>query len=237
MKFWPFAVREPTYLRKLLPPTRPLNSTRLRISPNLPEPWISHHIIDHSVIICFNTNPVCPLLRPPTQNLIPAAVYIEMALEFPGVTHVWDCRFENAYILDESAPPGVLEVSKEGNSWRVKSSSALQSMQGDLEWTRSGAVFDTLHSYGKLGYGKPVLGLDDITRVDVEAVLARCIQTHEKAELYADLDGIAQFGPEYVYKYIHTLHLGTCSQLSQISESEQSINQRQRSDMLDSRTC
>jgi fatty acid synthase len=69
-----------------------------------------------------------------------------MALEFPDVTQIWDCRFENAYILDDSAPPGTLEVAKEGNNWWVKSSSSLQSMQGDLEWTRSGAVFDTMHS-------------------------------------------------------------------------------------------
>jgi fatty acid synthase len=121
-----------------------------------------------------------------------------MALEFPGVTQIWDCRFENAYILDDSAPPGTLEVSKEGNNWWVKSSSSLQSMQGDLEWTRSGAVFDTMHSYGKLGYGKPVLGPHDITHVDVKAILSRCIQTNEKAEIYAETEGIAQFGPEYV---------------------------------------
>jgi fatty acid synthase len=130
------------------------------------------------------------------QNLIPAAAYIEMALEFPDVTHVWDCQFESAFILDESAPPGTLEVSKKGNSWWVRSSSALQSMQGSMEWTRSGAVFDKLHSCGKLGYGKPVLGPNDFTHVDVETVLRRCIQTYEKAALYGDLEGIAQFGPE-----------------------------------------
>jgi fatty acid synthase len=121
-----------------------------------------------------------------------------MALEFPDVTQIWVCRFENAYILDDSAPPGTLEVAKEGNNWWVKSSSSLQSMQGDLEWTRSGAVFDTMHSYGKLGYGDPVLGPNDITHVDVGAVLARCIQTHEKPAIYAEIEGIAQFGPEYV---------------------------------------
>ena len=130
------------------------------------------------------------------QNLIPAAAYIEMALEFPDVTHVWDCQFESAFILDELAPPGTLEVSKKGNSWWVKSSSALQSMQGNLEWTRSGAVFDKLHSCGKLGYGNPVLGPNDFTHVDVEAILGRCIQTYEKAALYGDPEGIAQFGPE-----------------------------------------
>jgi hypothetical protein len=49
MQLWPFAAREASYIRCLLPPTRPLNSPRLRISPKLPEPWISHHVIDHSV--------------------------------------------------------------------------------------------------------------------------------------------------------------------------------------------
>jgi fatty acid synthase len=120
-----------------------------------------------------------------------------MALEFPGVTQVWDCRFEAAYILDDTVAPGTLEVARDGNNWWVKSSSAIQTMQGDLEWTRSGAEFDTTHSYGKLGYGTPGLDADAITHVNVDAVLDRCIQTHEKEALYADLEGIAQFGPEY----------------------------------------
>jgi len=49
MKFWPFGHREPTYLRKLLAPPAKLNSSRLRISPNHPEPWMGDHVIDHSV--------------------------------------------------------------------------------------------------------------------------------------------------------------------------------------------
>jgi fatty acid synthase, animal type len=126
---------------------------------------------------------------------VPAAAYIEMALEFPGVTQVWDCRFETVFILEESAPPGTLEVAKDGNAWSVKSSSALETMQGDLEWTRSVPEFDIMHSYGKLGYGKPELSPGGITKVDVEAVLARCIRTYEKDEIYAELN-MAQFGPE-----------------------------------------
>jgi len=118
-----------------------------------------------------------------------------MALEFPGVTHIWDCRFEAACILDETVPY-TLEVSKDGDDWYVKSSSQLQTVQGDLEWTRGAAEFDTVHSYGKLGYGKPELDSDAITHVDVDAVQARCTQTHEREALYADLEGIAQFGPE-----------------------------------------
>ncbi|PCH43244.1 hypothetical protein WOLCODRAFT_74073, partial [Wolfiporia cocos MD-104 SS10] len=178
-KLYPLANREPTYLRRLLPPTRPLNSTRLRVSPHIPESWVSHHVIDHSI-------------------LIPAAAYVEMALEFPDVTHVWDCRFESACILEEGVPPVTLEVAKEGVSWWVKSSTALQTMQGDLEWTRTSPAFDMMHAYGKLGYGKPELYPDSITKVDVDAVLKRCISAHDKDELYADLEGIAQFGPEWV---------------------------------------
>jgi fatty acid synthase, animal type len=128
--------------------------------------------------------------------LIPAAAYIEMALEFPGVTQVWDCHFDAAFILEESCPPGTLEVAKDDINWSIKSSSALETMQGDLEWTRSAPEFDIMHAYGKLSYGKPELSPRGMAEVDVDAVLARCIQTHEKAELYADLEGIAQFGPE-----------------------------------------
>ncbi|KAF7792169.1 hypothetical protein EIP86_003199 [Pleurotus ostreatoroseus] len=177
-KVTPFALPVPSYLNRLLPRTRPLNSRRLRVSPQLPETWISHHVIDHS-------------------NLIPAATYIEMALEFPGVTQLWDCHFEAACILEESVPAVTLEVSKDGISWWVKSSTALQSVEGDLEWTRTGAVFDKTHAYGKVGYGKPQLDSSSITRVDVEAVLARCLQTNYKEEMYADMEGFAQFGDEF----------------------------------------
>nr|ART89046.1 polyene polyketide synthase 1 [Agaricomycetes sp.] len=179
MKFWPFAPRAQPYLRRLLPAERPLNSTRLRISPGLPEPWMGHHIIDHA-------------------NIVPAAAYIEMALEFPGVTQVWDVRFEAAYTLDESSPPGTLEVSRDGHSWSVKSSSALLTMQGDLEWTRAAPEFDTVHAYGKIGYGKPEISRGGFEKIDVDAVLARCFQSHEKDELYTGLEGIAQFGSEFV---------------------------------------
>ena len=130
------------------------------------------------------------------QNLIPAATYIEMALEFPGVTQLWDCYFEAACILEESVPAVTLEVAKDGINWWVMSSTALQSVEGDLEWTRTGAVFDKTHAFGKVGYGKPQLDSSSITRVDVEAVLTRCLQTNYKEEMYADMEGFAQFGDE-----------------------------------------
>jgi fatty acid synthase, animal type len=128
--------------------------------------------------------------------LLPAAAYVETALEFPGVTHIFDCRFEAACTLDESAPPTTLEVSKEGNSWSVKSSTALENMIGDLEWTRSGPVPDELHARGKLGFDAPEVGLDAVTKVDVEAVLGRCISTHAKDEYYAEIKRFLQFRPQ-----------------------------------------
>jgi hypothetical protein len=79
-----------------------------------------------------------------------------MGLEFPGVTEVWDCRFENMCILDDSTPPTTLEISKEGIEWFVKSSTPLQNMRGDLEWVRQNAPpFDTIHSRGKLATVRP----------------------------------------------------------------------------------
>ena len=128
--------------------------------------------------------------------MVPAAAYMEMALEFPGVTQVLDCRFEAACMLDDSSPPITLEVAKEGNSWTVKSSTALQTMTGDLEWTRSGPVFDKVHARGRMGFGMPEMGLDSVTKVDVEAVLRRCISTHSKDEFYDGMNIFLQFGPQ-----------------------------------------
>ncbi|CCM04557.1 uncharacterized protein FIBRA_06738 [Fibroporia radiculosa] len=179
-KLWRFGMDEPSYICNLLPAERPLNSTRLRVSPIMPEPWMGHHVIDHT-------------------NLIPAAAYLEMGMEFPGVTHLYDCRFETMYVLDESGPPGTLEVSRQGNSWWVKSSSQMSNLLGDSDkqWTRTGPSFDTLHSYGKLGYGRPELQSDAITQVDLEEVLSRCPYTFGHDALYQEFDGLAQFGPEF----------------------------------------
>lgn len=133
-----------------------------------------------------------------SQNLIPAAAYLEMALEFPGVTQVWDCRFEAACILEDSVAPVTLEVVRDGISWSVNSSSALQTLQGDLEWTRATPPFDTTHACGKIGYGKPRLNSRNISQVDVAAVLARCWRTIHKDEIYEDIQVFAQFGDESV---------------------------------------
>ncbi|KIK63451.1 polyketide synthase [Collybiopsis luxurians FD-317 M1] len=182
-KLWPLAnaaTHPATYQRWLLPATRALNSTRLRVGPHNPEPWMAEHVIDRI-------------------NLIPASAYIEMGLEFPNVTEVWDCRFENACILDESVPPMTLEVSKEGVEWFIKSSTSLETMRGDLEWTRQNAPpFDTVHAHGKLGYGIPKLSPNSITFVDTNAVTKRCHQANTREELYEQLGTYAQFGPEFM---------------------------------------
>ncbi|KAF9237181.1 polyketide synthase [Melanogaster broomeanus] len=177
-KHWRFGMDEPSYVRRLLPKERPLNSLRLRVSPVLPEPWIGDHVIDNT-------------------NLIPAAAYLEMGLEFPGVTHLYDCRFPAMYVLDESGPPGTLEVSHEGNSWWVKSSSQMLNPQGDMEWTRVGPTFDVLHARGKLGYGPIELGPEAITHVDVDALLARCTHNFDAEAFSSMMVGVAQFGPEF----------------------------------------
>ncbi|KIJ60835.1 polyketide synthase [Hydnomerulius pinastri MD-312] len=177
-KLWRYGMDEPSYLRKLLPVERPLNSIRLRVSPIIPEPWMGDHLIDHT-------------------NLIPASAYLEMALEFPDVTQLYDCRFAAMYVLDESGPPGTLEVSRDGKSWWVKSSSQIGNPQGDMEWTRTGPSFDTLHSCGKLGYGPPEIAPDAVTHVDLDEVLSRCPYTFDRDSLYGQMEGLAQFGPEF----------------------------------------
>ncbi|KAL0572907.1 hypothetical protein V5O48_009054 [Marasmius crinis-equi] len=177
-QYFPIGPRIPSHIKKLLPAERPLNSERLRVSPRLPEDWMAHHVIDQS-------------------NLIPAAAYIEMALEFSDVTSVWDCRFESAFILDGSVAAATLKVARDGSNWSVRSSSSLQSMQGDLTWTRSEPEFDSLHAYGKLGYGQPELSQGGVTHVDVDAVVARCKTTVEHDAVYEELEGVAQFGEEF----------------------------------------
>ncbi|KAF9235665.1 polyketide synthase [Melanogaster broomeanus] len=177
-KQWRFGMDDPSYIRRLLPKERPLNSTRLRVSPVLPEPWMGDYVIDHT-------------------NLVPAAAYLEMGLEFPDVTYLYDCRFSTMYILEESGPPGTLEVSHEGSSWWVKSSSQMLNAQGDMEWTRIGPTFDVLHAYGNLGYGPVELGPDAMTHVDVDALLARCTHTFEGDTVANMLAGFAQFGPGF----------------------------------------
>ncbi|KAF9239502.1 polyketide synthase [Melanogaster broomeanus] len=177
-KEWRFGMDEPSYIRRLLPKERLLNSTRLRVSPMLPEPWMGDHVIDHT-------------------NLIPAAAYLEMGLEFPDVTHLYDCRFPAMYVLEDSGPPGTLEVSHEGNSWWVKSSSQMLDMQGDMEWTRIGPTFDVLHAHGKLGYDPVELDPGAITHVDVDALLARCTHSFEGDTAANMLASLTQFGPEF----------------------------------------
>ncbi|GJJ08177.1 putative secondary metabolism biosyntheticenzyme [Clathrus columnatus] len=122
-----------------------------------------------------------------------------MILEFPGVTEVWDCRFEAKCILDESVPPSTLEVSKNGIDWFIKSSTALQNTQGDFEWAREGSPpFDIVHSRGKLSYGIPKLGPNPITRINKDELLKRLPIYSTKEELYGKLGSYSQFGPQFM---------------------------------------
>ncbi|EPQ51987.1 polyketide synthase [Gloeophyllum trabeum ATCC 11539] len=177
-KYRPFATLIPSYAAKRLPRHRPLNSERLRVSPLLPEPWMADHIIDGSVII-------------------PAAAYMEMLLEFPNVTAIYDCSFDAACVLDPAASPVTIEVKKLGNFVTIKSSEGLETMQGDLSWTVAAPIFDTQHACGKLGYGIPPLGPRTISHVDIDEILARCPYSHSREELYDTIFAVAQFGPEF----------------------------------------
>ncbi|KAL4254858.1 hypothetical protein ABKN59_004677 [Abortiporus biennis] len=177
-KYRSFAPMVPTHAYKLLPPTRLLNSERLRVSALLPEPWMGDHVIDQS-------------------NLVPAAAYMEMMLEFPGVTSLFDCRFENACIMDPALPAVTLEVKKDGNFATIKSSSGLETMQGDLTWTRANTEFDVLHAYGKLGYGLPEVS-SSVSYVEVEEVISRCTYDYSREDIYEEMGTYAQFGPEFM---------------------------------------
>ncbi|KAJ6535978.1 hypothetical protein DFH09DRAFT_1043015 [Mycena vulgaris] len=187
-KVWPFAPQEVNYLRRLLPPRPPLNSTRLRVSPNIPAEWMGDHIVDQS-------------------NIVPAAAYIEMALEFGGVTQVWDCHFAAACAVTSDAPPVVLEVLKNGINWTVKSSEDFRRSPDDLQWTEAGPKFNTVHAYGKLGYGTPLLGRNAVSNVDVDAVLNRCFASYGHDDFYNEIETVSQFGESF--SRIEKIHLNS----------------------------
>ncbi|KAF9239505.1 hypothetical protein BU15DRAFT_74656 [Melanogaster broomeanus] len=159
-KEWRFGMEDPSYVRRLLPKERPLNSTRLRVSPLLPEPWMGDYVIDHT-------------------NVIPAAAYLEMGLEFPDVTHLCDCRFPAMTLLVGQV---VITDAKHARGHGV-----------DAEWP----TFDILHAHGKLGYGPVELDPGAITHVDVDALLARCTHTFEGDTVANMVAGLTEFGPEF----------------------------------------
>lgn len=128
---------------------------------------------------------------------MPAAAYIEMALEFGNVTQVWDCHFAAACAVAADAPAVTLEVLKDGINWTVRSSEDLRRAQDDIQWTEAGPKFDTVHAYGKLGYGQPRLGPKDLRKVDVDAVLKRCFASYGHDDFYTEIETVSQFGERW----------------------------------------
>ncbi|KAF8157648.1 hypothetical protein K438DRAFT_1777141 [Mycena galopus ATCC 62051] len=207
-KVWPFAQPEVGYLRRLLPPRPPLNSTRLRVSPSISGEWMGDHVVDKS-------------------NIVPAAAYLEMALEFGNVMHLWDCHFSAACAVAPDAPAVTLEVSKEGINWTVKSSEDLRRAEDDIQWTESGPKFNTVHVYGKLGYGTPRIGPKNLRKVDVDAVLERCFAAFGHDDFYSEIETVSQFGESF--SRIEKIHLNSDETLCWIRAD---IDQVDRADYI-----
>lgn len=167
----------PSYHKRLQPHPSPLNSENLRVSPSLPEPWMADHVINHS-------------------NIIPASAYIEMALEFPGVTSVWDFEFAKAFALDDDGKIGTLHVKKIGGQVEIASSTTDRSLHPVDEGISSNHhTYGVVHARGRIGYGKPRLDERCLVKVDVSEVASRCPFYFTAADVYKELSTWCQFGP------------------------------------------
>jgi fatty acid synthase len=177
----------PEYYRRLLPASRPLNSPRLSVSPELPDVWMGQHVIDRS-------------------NLVPASVYMEIAFEFPGVVEIYDVQFKSAFSLDNvNLSVSTFKVTKTEDRFEVCSSSQLTSSTigvtrlaaEELEWARVPELpFDTLHSMGKLSY-KPTDTSGLLDKIDIANFMSKCTSSISGDAFYDQASEVLQFGPEF----------------------------------------
>ena len=108
----PFHADTPAFHRLLLARNGPLNHPRLRINTKT-HPQLAGHVVN-------------------AEPIMPAAGFIEMALEFGARTLV-DVEFMAALPLSADVPATV-EVGLDGARWHVKTSSALGGHGADKSW-------------------------------------------------------------------------------------------------------
>ena len=114
----------PSFQKLLLPRNGPLNHPRLRLSKRT-HPVLAGHVVNGEAIM-------------------PAAGFIEMALEFEGTPRVlWDVEFLGVLGLGSDEGAATVEVKMDGAKWGVRTSSVLGTHGGggDKSWMHRVSLF------------------------------------------------------------------------------------------------
>ncbi|KAG1725077.1 acyl transferase domain-containing protein [Suillus paluster] len=141
----------------------PLNYPQLRINAQT-HPYLAQHVIQG-------------------EPIMPAAGYIEMALEF-GARQLWDVNFSFMLSLSGEQPVPV-NISTEGPRWLVRS--APNPSQS------STPQYDRLHAEGYLSRDSQIPALP---AVNIQAIKERCTRVGVEG-FYDALEHFAQYGPDY----------------------------------------
>ncbi|KAF8503015.1 ketoacyl-synt-domain-containing protein [Hysterangium stoloniferum] len=169
----PFHADTPSFHRLLLARNGPLNHPRLRINAKT-HPLLAGHVVN-------------------SEPIMPAAGFIEMALEF-GARVLSDVEFMAALPLSAEVPSTV-EVALDGAKWSVKTSSAL-GHGSDKSWAHRGSPdFDRLHSRGLLTFNTD--NTDD-EPLDLAAIQTRCKRVCRIEDLYEHgFKGFADYSSDF----------------------------------------
>ncbi|TFK49392.1 hypothetical protein OE88DRAFT_1662947 [Heliocybe sulcata] len=119
------------------------------------------------------------------EPIMPAAGYLEMALEF-GARTLFDVEFISIIALS-SERPTPLEISLEGRKWTVRSAAPIDIAR---KWPLQ---YDRLHARGYLSMDRAT---ESPSPVQLEPILDR-LAPIEMKNFYEDFASFAQYGPMY----------------------------------------
>ncbi|EGO18727.1 putative polyketide synthase [Serpula lacrymans var. lacrymans S7.9] len=146
------------------PRNGPLNYPQLRIN-SITHPQLAQHIIKG-------------------EPIMPAAGYLEMALEF-GAKHLWNVDFTFMLSLSGDTPTPVC-VNLDGPHWTVTSSSNINSQTCPPR-------FDRLHAEGYMSRQTPK---GPVCAIDLDSIRSRCNEI-DTSGFYDAFKSFAQYGPAY----------------------------------------
>lgn len=169
----PFHLDSPAFHRLLAPRNGPLNHPRLRLSQKT-HPLLAGHVIN-------------------SEPIMPAAGFIEMALEF-GAKTLSNVEFLAALPLSSDVPATV-EVALDGAEWTVKTSSSLANSAEKAWIHRESPAFDRIHSRGILSME---IDESNSSPLNVAAIKSRCTQACRIEDLYDHgFKGFADYSAEF----------------------------------------
>ncbi|KAI0739465.1 ketoacyl-synt-domain-containing protein [Daedaleopsis nitida] len=144
----------------------PLNYPQLRINSRT-HPGLADHIIRN-------------------EPIMPAAGFIEMALEF-GASEIYNVQFHGLLSLSSDRPTPV-QVELDGTKWSVRSAASSDFIN---TWPLK---YDRVHATGYLSFDTP----EDrhVNPLDLDAIKKR-MKPIDGDTFYADIASLAQFGPMY----------------------------------------